>query len=87
MQVNEVVETASLVPNRRFKQLHGTCQFPNGVQDDVRVFCGGDAVEEVEGYLFCSLHAPMAERGCLDLEYSDGTTLRGIIESAEQEQA
>jgi hypothetical protein len=71
-------------PSGRFRTHHDVCQYPNGVQDDVRVFCGGEVVQEVEGYLFCDLHGPMAERGCLDFEYTDGTTPRGIIESAEQ---
>jgi hypothetical protein len=43
------------------------CQYPNGKMDGRDVLCGGDAVQEVEGYLLCSLHAPMAERGCLSL--------------------
>ena len=60
-----------------FKQLNNTCKFPNGKMDGRDVFCGRDAVQEVEGSLFCSLHAPMAERGCLDIEYTDGTTPRG----------
>jgi hypothetical protein len=71
----------------RFTTDHDVCQYPIGKQDGRDVFCGGDAVQEVEGYRFCSLHAPMAERGCLDSAYTDGTTPRGIIESAEQERA
>ena len=82
MKVNELVETTSLVSNRRCN----VCQYPLGTQDGKDIFCDRDAVQEVEGYLFCSLHAPMAERGCLDSEYNDGTTPRGIIESAEQKQ-
>jgi hypothetical protein len=71
-------------PSGRFRTHHDVCQYPIGKQDGRDVFCGGDAEQQVEGYRFCSLHAPMAERGCLDIEYSDGTTPRGIIESAEQ---
>jgi len=52
--------------------------------DGKDIFCGRDAIREIEGYLFCDLHGPMAERGCLDFEYTDGTMPRGIIESAEQ---
>jgi hypothetical protein len=50
-------------PSGRFRTHHDTCQYPNGKMSGRDVFCTGDAVQEVEGYLFCSLHAPMAERG------------------------
>jgi hypothetical protein len=136
MQVNDVVETASLVSNRRcdhvslrsfafkdgqqikccpsctlfdqhrrevlcaskshrrgnneykypsghFRTLHDSCQFPNGVEDGVRVFCDRNVVQEIEGYQFCDMHAPMVERGCLgSITYTDGSTPRAIIESA-----
>jgi len=68
-------------PSGRFRTHHNVCQYPIGIQDGKDMFCDCEAVQEVEGYLFCSLHAPMAERGCLDHEYSDGTTPRGIIAS------
>jgi hypothetical protein len=74
-------------PSGRFRTHHDVCQYPIGTMDGKDIFCGRDAIREIEGYLFCSLHAPMAERGCLDIEYTDGTTPREIIESAEQEQA
>jgi hypothetical protein len=68
-------------PSGRLRTRHNVCQYPIGTQDGKDMFCDCEAVQEVEGYLFCSLHAPMAERGCLDHEYTDGTTPRGIIAS------
>ena len=86
-QKKDLVWPLEQYPSGRFKQLHDKCQYPNGKMDGKDIFCSRDAIHEIEGYLFCDLHGPMAERGCLDFEYTDGTTPRGIIESAEQERA
>jgi len=68
-------------PSGRYRTHHDVCQYPIGTMDGKDIFCSRDAIQEVEEYLFCDLHGPTAERGCLDFEYTDGTTPRGIIAS------
>ena len=60
-------------PSGRF---HDTCMYPNGRLDGKLIACDNPAGCKIGGYSFCELHAPMVERGCLDMVYSDGTTVR-----------
>ena len=59
MQINEVVETASLVPN-------DTCMYPNGRLSGKLVACDNPATTKIDGRSYCESHTGMVERGCLD---------------------
>jgi hypothetical protein len=54
------------------------CQYPIGTQNGKTLFCDQTGVQRL-GFCFCETHTGMAERGCLDIEYTDGTTPREII--------
>lgn len=57
------------------------CEYPNGRMrrtdgTTYPIACDNSACREVDGWWFCAEHAGMAERGCLNHYYNDGTTLR-----------
>ena len=75
IQINEVVETASLVPN-------DTCMYPNGRLSGKLVACDNPATTKIDGRSYCESHTGMVERGCLDTTvYEDGTTSREQMEA------
>lgn len=50
------------------------CDYPIGTTDGIPVACDSPAAHHYAGHGFCDPHAGMVERGCLWLEYTDGTT-------------
>ncbi len=65
------------------------CEFPNGRMEMPdgsldNIACDNPACTRIGGHWFCAAHAGMVERGCLDLEYTDGTTIRGAMDENQQ---
>lgn len=61
------------------------CEFPNGnaVGDNgakYPISCEKPAAFSLRGWSFCVHHAGMVARGCLELLYSNGETIREAME-------